>query len=1453
MRQTILKWKLLPLTCLLFIVSACARDSAPSPKILVGPPEAITQAANNLELAATLKMIDAHQPLRVPEVSDPGSASNRRVLDALTQQLLLTSGRSPAPAPFRANPTAPIIGALETDFSVDNRGTGEYTVWLSVPESRASLAPSPSITYYSNSGVGVLGWRFAFSTGFYHGINRGRSILARDDETRSIEFSAADKYYLDGKRLICITPPDTHGKPGSRYRTEVDSFVRILAHGEGDNITGFTLINRHGRTFIFGQLGETTDGYQPAYDPARGELDSLAYEYALKRVEDTLGNWVEFDYQHFGHGEWHLTHIAYTGGPDQEPLYHIRLSYQANGPAVPEYFSLRRSDSRMFLDSVKVHTTYDAVPVAQYKLGYAAPAADGARHLTSINGELAPDIGALTQALPPILFHWSEGKARLDETSAPTSPPALSGTTLSPAVTATGVGDFNADGKLDHLILNGRLAVTLSNKNGFGSEALPWLDRETLATLLPHPTQVDLRVGDLNGDGLDDVLLIDPAGRLLALRSDGHQFLVQSEFDATSYFTAQSDAALPSAAIDSINVASRVHLGDMTGDGREDLVIHDLRGRLHCFTSHGDSFSSVPFSIETGSSIRALSLLRSNVDDMNGDGNADYIWIELSESSSYQLRCVLVLPEGELAEPFTLHEWPAGPTALVTGDFNGDSLPDFLTGSPPPSGDHNWQWSVSLNRGMTTQLIRPLQSPVTTFSDVMTGMGAMLAPPSSVESTARPLDHFATTPFADLVGVDVDHGLSLMTVDTNDDGLEDLVFHRPLESGVGNQTTAIWWTCHSRGDGSFRAPHRLTGAPWTHLKPRPTPDAKSALARIRQAHVMPDADINGDGLSDWVSSYETVAGDSSTIAFSSDANLDPNRIGFKHLVTHFADNYGRTLDVAYRAAKDDSIYTPGAPVEFPIRELRSSTPVVSEVWHDAGGNSHSQFSYKYAANRIDFSGRGGLGFAIFATMDRITGFFKFQQVEHSFPMTGLMVREESYRSWNSNGQAFVKILSSTDYANVFDLVRDPFSRGLFGTIHPFNSQYTEREWPYDDQATYQRSIDTLSLPPIQKPWIPQTTPGEADIINITRYWFDEQVQSLPPIIKYPTNTLPWVLAATLGRSSPPEPPPRVDMEGAITYGNQRLSYLDYGQDSNGQSFFTRESTVYHLPSSSDAPITGLVSRRSSSEYMDSDGTVYAPIESFEYFAQTALLSSSLMDSRGATSVEHPSVTETIYERDERGRLTTKRVTTTPPEVSETPVIAPEEEPDNRVYVADDFDDYLDLPSYEWDLEDGNRTMRYNSLLLRATETNYTSGGRVRLEYDELNRLIHARNLDSDYLRTTQYEWTTPDASDWRRTQTISPPSNSDGIVGTSVFAVRVQKVGEATITSYYDRLDRAIRVRTESLEGETTYVDTVFNILDSAAAETEAYDPAGTVTWSVHHYDAYGQFTKSSIQKISPP
>ncbi len=75
--------------------------SAPSPAPVTTPADstaAVNPAATHSEIEASARMYAAHAPLRVPEVADPDSASNKEILNTMVTKLITQPPRNPPPA-----------------------------------------------------------------------------------------------------------------------------------------------------------------------------------------------------------------------------------------------------------------------------------------------------------------------------------------------------------------------------------------------------------------------------------------------------------------------------------------------------------------------------------------------------------------------------------------------------------------------------------------------------------------------------------------------------------------------------------------------------------------------------------------------------------------------------------------------------------------------------------------------------------------------------------------------------------------------------------------------------------------------------------------------------------------------------------------------------------------------------------------------------------------------------------------------------------------------------------------------------------------------------------------------------------------------------------------------------------------------------------------------------------
>lgn len=128
-------------------------------------------------------------------------------------------------APLFGQTTA--VGTTAGQFEVDAMGAATYTVPITVPPGIGGIAPQLAIEYSSQSGNGTLGIGFALSG--LSQISRCNATLDQDGYVGGVDFTSDDRFCLDGQRLVAVS--GTYGEVGTEYRTEIESFSKIISYG----------------------------------------------------------------------------------------------------------------------------------------------------------------------------------------------------------------------------------------------------------------------------------------------------------------------------------------------------------------------------------------------------------------------------------------------------------------------------------------------------------------------------------------------------------------------------------------------------------------------------------------------------------------------------------------------------------------------------------------------------------------------------------------------------------------------------------------------------------------------------------------------------------------------------------------------------------------------------------------------------------------------------------------------------------------------------------------------------------------------------------------------------------------------------------------------------------------------------------------------------------------------
>lgn len=114
-----------------------------------------------------------------------------------------------------------------------------------------------------------------------------------------------DRFCLDGQRLRTVDG-HTYGGNGAVYRTELDTFSRIISNGTaGSGPAYFTVETRDGKIIQYGNSADSR------IEP---QGKTSARTWAVNKVSDHAGNYMTITYtEDSANGEFRPTRIDYTG------------------------------------------------------------------------------------------------------------------------------------------------------------------------------------------------------------------------------------------------------------------------------------------------------------------------------------------------------------------------------------------------------------------------------------------------------------------------------------------------------------------------------------------------------------------------------------------------------------------------------------------------------------------------------------------------------------------------------------------------------------------------------------------------------------------------------------------------------------------------------------------------------------------------------------------------------------------------------------------------------------------------------------------------------------------------------------------------------------------------------------------------------------------------------------
>ena len=873
----------------------------------------------------------------------------------------------PNPTPIQAvfDPGVPsgmdAVGSIEGQFRVNESGAASYTIPITLAAGTAGVAPQLSLVYNSQGGNGLVGKGWTLSgLGI---INRCRQTLAQDGKALAIDWSDQDRFCLNGQRLLVIS--GDYGAPNSQYKTEIDSFSKITAHaGSMGDPAYFSVEGKDGSTTYYGRTSDAkqiTDNNQ-------------TYSWAISRLEDNVGNAIDFSYHNDAQGH-RIEEINYAYGSGTSANARVEFDYEDRLDVLQAYIGGHRFRSAKRLTNIKSYNRYEGgeALLRDYRLGYIenTNTVAGVPQLSRLNS--VSECTSDGSCLPATRFNWQQG--------------------------SDGFGQHN----------DGQNVIDMNSRHYL----------------------IDFKYTDINGDGLQDMIYVSSYSKVKKKlfskpKVYGHQNvhimintnsgLVHSE---TTKYT------------DTIENPLRPHILDYNADGHQDMLIYSesREWELYLATTSGQGHWSLqrqhgvnlPFA---GEDIQFA--------DINADGLADafdgkHYWL-LERDTDKPASSNQAYAFGAQQTISCINCDSTTEAKSVAGDINADGIADFMISQTTTKGrgikEYNYYLIQSdLSNGQLryhklrdnsgnpsnigTISDYELFRAVDINADALTDILYWNHTSKHWQMQLNTGDGF-TNPVELIAAKNIDKAQdqAVQLADINRDGYPDLTWQEH------SQIKIRYW---SNAQQTFSTTSKL----------------RSIVQRDKTNHIL--MDYNGDGATDYIKFYGDSGGHGGTFSYASSGDAanhsrDAER-NISNVITQITNGLGAVTELNYQRINQSDHYAPLEPdvtscnwrcsggynhdySEFndpfgdlpddaqtlqpspvsPVLPVNGALPIVSRVSSSAPveNNPHakSHITYFYSAARVQALGRGSLGFKKLRTLDEQTGVMTTTTYRQDWPFIG---------------------------------------------------------------------------------------------------------------------------------------------------------------------------------------------------------------------------------------------------------------------------------------------------------------------------------------------------------------------------------------------------------------------------------------------------------------------------------
>ena len=281
--------------------------------------------------------------------------------------------------------TSGYVGRTEGELTVTPLGQANYEIPIPAIPGTGGMVPHLSVTYNSSNRSGLLGYGFDL-TGLSV-IGRVPQNLALDNRVGEVTFTAADRFALDGARLVVT---DNVNALQRVYSTEVKNYARVTAYGSEGDPTSFTVETKDGITY---EYAANTRILQPS-------STEPGLFWMLTRATDTNGNYFTVSYQgNNTYNEIYPTRIDYTGNTAAglQPYASVRFSYTDRPDTAYTYLYGHIVRHLKCVSNIGIY--YGDSMVREYRMGYTVN--NYHKLLTSVT-----EVASNNTEKNPTLFQW---------------------------------------------------------------------------------------------------------------------------------------------------------------------------------------------------------------------------------------------------------------------------------------------------------------------------------------------------------------------------------------------------------------------------------------------------------------------------------------------------------------------------------------------------------------------------------------------------------------------------------------------------------------------------------------------------------------------------------------------------------------------------------------------------------------------------------------------------------------------------------------------------------------------------------------------------------------------------------------------------------------------------------------------------------------------------------------